>query len=383
MALLGFLIVVGLIVYLQGLVLGKPALSRIDYERTFSKTVCRVGESIEMVETIANRKPLPVPWLRLEAMLPSALSFARSGDTNVSEGAIYQNHTSLFTLPPLTRITRTHRILCGSRGIFPIETATMTGGDLFGLYASSRQVHLQMRMVIQPKMLGDGELPMSWKTWQGELAVRRWIVEDPFLMNGVREYAQGDPMNRIHWKASARTGQLQVHKSGYSADPRVIILLNVEDSETMWSVVTRPALIERQLSLAATCAATLIGQGMSAGFAHNADSQLGGEGQRLEPDYGPVHLNRLLEAMAAFEMKSRLPFHELLHLEAGREFREPVDYLLITTHRSAKVEEGIAELEKLGHRVGVTGLSGDSAARRPGGPFEDRRASARREEAVL
>jgi uncharacterized protein (DUF58 family) len=34
------------------------------------------------------------------------------------------------------------------------------------------------------------------------------IYEDPTRISGVREYVPGDPMNRIHWKASARTGQL-------------------------------------------------------------------------------------------------------------------------------------------------------------------------------
>ncbi len=384
MALLGLLLLAALIVLVQGWLLGKPALARLDYARSFSRYVCREGEQIEMVETLSNRKLLPVPWLRLEAMLPSALSFARSSDTNVSEGSIYQNHASLFTLPARTKITRTHRIVCRSRGIYPIESATMTGGDLLGLYTPSKKVELNMRMVIHPRLIADDELPISWKTWQGELSVRRWIVDDPFLITGVRQYAAGDPMNRIHWKASARTGQLQVHKNGYSADPRVMILLNVEDSESMWSVVTRPSLIERQLSLAATCAASLIGQGMAAGFAHNGNSQLGEEGCRLETDYGPVHLNRMMEAMAAFELKSRLPFHELLQLEAQREFREPIDYLLVTAHRSSKLEEAIAALEQLGHRVGVTGFtadapSGDRPAMRPA----QRREAARREEAVL
>ncbi|MCQ4086843.1 DUF58 domain-containing protein [Saccharibacillus sp. JS10] len=380
MALLGFIILVGLLVIVQGWVLGRPALARLDYRRHFSKYTCRAGEKIEMVETLSNRKWLPVPWVRLEAMLPSTLLFARSDDMNMSEGHIYQNHTSLFTLSPSTKLTRTHHILCQRRGIYPIDSVTMTGGDLFGLYTPSKKINLDTRLVIYPRLLGDGDLPISWKTWQGELAVRRWIVEDPFLITGVREYAGHDPMNRIHWKASARTGQLQVHKSGYSADPRVMVLLNVEDSETMWSVVTRTELIEQQLSLAATCVASLIGQGMSAGFAHNGDSQLEAA-ERIDMDYGPVHLNRMMEAMAAFELKSRLPFHQLLQHEEQREFREPIDYLLITSHRSEPLEQAIASLEKRGHRVGVTGFTVNGSDRSSSHSRFDRR-SQQAEEAI-
>lgn len=36
------------------------------------------------------------------------------------------------------------------------------------------------------------------------------MVEDPFAFAGMREYDGTDPMNRINWKASARSGNLMV-----------------------------------------------------------------------------------------------------------------------------------------------------------------------------
>src|SRR5204863_9822905 len=34
------------------------------------------------------------------------------------------------------------------------------------------------------------------------------LYEDPTRIGGVRPYEAGDPMNRVHWRATARTGQL-------------------------------------------------------------------------------------------------------------------------------------------------------------------------------
>lgn len=354
MGLIWLLISCAAVTWLQGVLLGRRALANLTYSRQLSAGTCHAGDRIEMVETIANRKRVPVPWLRLEAMLPSSLMFTRSKETSISRGSIYQNHTSLFTLPPRTRITRTYQVGCSGRGVFSMESVTMTGSDLFGIFMPSRTITLGERLVVYPQLLQESELPASWRTWQGELAVQRWIVDDPFLLTGVREYAPGDPMNRIHWKASARTGKLQVHRTGYSADPRAMICLNIEESESMWSVVTEPDRIEAALSCAATAAASLIRQGMAAGFGHNAYSvAVGEEGSRVEPAYGMQHLAALLEAMAAVELKARMPFHEFLALEAERETNESWDYLLVTAHVSDRIAEAIVRLEAMGHRVTV------------------------------
>lgn len=167
MAMLWLLLACGGVLVLQGLILGRGSLRRLTYERHFSTETCYVGDRIEMVEVIENGKMFPVPWLRLEAMLPSSLMFKRSRETSISEGNIYQNHTSLFMLRPRTRITRTHQIQCTRRGIYRMDSATMTGGDLFAVYTPSRQITLSKRLVVYPELLGDDRLPSSWKTWQG------------------------------------------------------------------------------------------------------------------------------------------------------------------------------------------------------------------------
>jgi uncharacterized protein (DUF58 family) len=43
----------------------------------------------------------------------------------------------------------------------------------------------------------------------GEIRLAHRLFEDPTRVSGVRPYQHGDPLNRIHWRATARTGQLQ------------------------------------------------------------------------------------------------------------------------------------------------------------------------------
>jgi hypothetical protein len=43
----------------------------------------------------------------------------------------------------------------------------------------------------------------------GEVSVARRLFEDPTRNAGVRPYQVGDPLQRVHWRATARTGELQ------------------------------------------------------------------------------------------------------------------------------------------------------------------------------
>lgn len=220
MALLWLVLVGGIVVVIHGVWFGRPALRKLKYSRQFSKLRCYAGDELEMVETISNEKRVSVPWLRLESMMPVSFVFRSGSGMDISQGEIYQNHKSIFTLKPFTRITRKHPFTCTQRGIYPLNTATMTGGDLFGVWRSTKPIPLQMSMVVYPSLVNAEDLPAIYQVWQGEVEVSRWIVEDPFLILGVRPYGAGDPMNRIHWKASARTGELQVYKQGWTADPQ-------------------------------------------------------------------------------------------------------------------------------------------------------------------
>lgn len=356
MELLWLVVVGSLIMVLHGVWLGRPVLRKLKYSRQFSKMRCYAGDTLEMIETISNEKRISVPWLRLEAMMPASFIFRIGSGMDISQGNIYQNHKSIFTLKPYNRITRTHPFVCSKRGVYRMETATMTGGDLFGVWRSSKPIPVQMSMIVYPSLVNMEDMPTIYQVWQGEVEVSRWIVEDPFLILGVRPYGAGDPMNRIHWKASARTGELQVYKQGWTADPQSWIVVNIQESADMWSVVTRPELIEQALRYAATAATDAIGRGLPAGFAHNGYRAGGGRDVlRIEPDYGTPHLEMLLEAMAETELKCLVPMEQFLQDEVrwGEEEQQPRSYLLITSYVSAGMQHEIIRLQEQGHRVTI------------------------------
>jgi Uncharacterized conserved protein (some members contain a von Willebrand factor type A (vWA) domain) len=181
-----------LLMLLQAIFFRRIGLVRIRYDRRLSARSCFQDDEIEMVETIENRKWLPVPWLRVESQIPAGLRFGSQANLDISSGSIYQNHKSLFSLMPYTRITRRHTVKCAKRGYYRAESVTMTAGDLFGFASTARRIELGFELIVYPKPLLPEEWDLPTHSWMGEAVVRRWIVDDPFLIAGTREYRYGD-----------------------------------------------------------------------------------------------------------------------------------------------------------------------------------------------
>ncbi|MDF9839160.1 MULTISPECIES: DUF58 domain-containing protein [unclassified Paenibacillus] len=333
----------------------RNALKKLSYSRYFSASAVYQGEQIEMVEEIVNRKLLPLPWLRLESSLARGLEFASQDNLGVSSGEIYQNHISLFYLRSYRHIRRRHQIRCTQRGLFRLESVTMTTGDLFGMSRNSKQFPLQLELLVYPQMMDIYELPLPVHSWLGELPVKRWIVEDPFLTAGTREYRPGDSLGAMNWKATARTGVMQVHQKDHTADVRLIICLNVENSDNMWRNITDTERIELGIRYAATVAEYADGHGLEIGLMSNG--RLDGETDAVNAAQAGSLLE-MLGLLARLQLDRTLPMSRLLELEAENSPSDR-DYLIISCHRGAELMHAAEELRLLGNGVAWLDIPGE------------------------
>ena len=85
------------------------------------------------------------------------------------------------------------------------------------------------------------------------------------MFRGIREYTTEDPMNRINWKASARSGSLMVNQHNSAVSGNVCILLDVED-ETVWKY---EEIHEEGIRLAAAVAESFLSRGIEVGLITN------------------------------------------------------------------------------------------------------------------
>lgn len=352
------LIITALIVFVQGKAYQWWGFRHVSYRRYFDVPACFQGEEVQLVEVISNRKAMPMPWLRLESLMHAGLRFQSQSNLDISSGELFQNHKSLFSLMPYTRITRKHKVLCLKRGCYDLQTATMTSGDLLGVFISYQTLYFdkETRLLVYPEPIPLEDIPLPSHSWQGDVSVRRWVVDDPFRISGVREYRYGDTMNAINWSATARAGRLQVHQRDFTADHRIMIYLNFEITENMWGAVTDPERIEKGISYAAALAETCIGRGIDTGFGCNGcviDQPK--EPVRLPPSGGDAHLTDLYETMAMLLIERTIGFAEFIEYDL-LQGTSNTDFILITSYVSDKMERQIERLRQNGNAVQIVML---------------------------
>lgn len=372
---LGYVFRLGLLVYAMYVFLGVLGLSRIWTRRwTANLSVSRVCpvDSVEMGETatielmVRNEGPGRVPWLLIEESLPLEAFRQQPPRLRVTGARI-----AVLTLRPGATHTLSYRIEFKLRGYYQIGPMLLESGDLFGLHRRYRIATDPQFVLVRPKVLPLEGYDLASRRPLGEVRLRHRLFEDPTRISGVRPYERGDPLNRIHWRATARTGLLHSKSYEPSCVAGATLLLDFHhDSFPSNRPIYAPDLARRMASqqtaipdvsavdaegpiveLAVTTVASLANAvhelGQQIGFISNgrdAAERVRQEGwrrqfrtramakatlvrrapnERLEPvsvetRRGSGQLDRILDTLARLELTDGLPFADLLLEVSGR-----------------------------------------------------------------
>jgi len=352
MSIAWFIVITFVIVILHIFIYSRWGLTRIDYARSFSERAVFEGDKIEMTDEISNNRILPIPWLRLEASMNKHLVFKKQSkhDSTIDHGSF---HRTLFSLMPYQKVRRKQSLTCTKRGLYRFKAVAITTGDIFGFGESFESFSSPAEIVVYPHLLKMEDIPLPVHSWLGDITVRRWIMEDPFLRSGVREYAYGDPMNEVNWKATARTNRLQVNQNEYTADHELMIYVNFNQTGDIWRPINDPDLMEKAISYAATIAEHTMANGIQTGFGCNGyhDDQEW-DSIRIEPENSNQQLTYIFETMARLKMDSKQSINTFLKEDID-DLRDGTDILLITAIMTDAIRENMSELEALGNAVEV------------------------------
>ena len=126
-----------------------------------------------------------------------------------------------------------YRIPTDQRGRFTIGPAVVGIADPFGLTARALPLGDTDEVVVRPRV--HDLRPVTGAPGQRRTrANRRTVVpvaalaHDEFL--ALREYAIGDDLRRIHWRSSARIGELMMREDESAWQPRTVLVLDNRSS---------------------------------------------------------------------------------------------------------------------------------------------------------
>lgn len=292
------------------------ALSKIEYRRSFGERRAFVGEIIDLHITVANRKLLPVNWLRIADRVPMALPL-EGIEVLASNVPTVGRIRMVFALRWFEQVQRRYRIQCTQRGFFPFGPVELEAGDIFGLFSRTLRIPSRQWFIVYPKVESLTDLGLPPKEPFGPAKAMRQLFDDPVRTVGVRDYHPEDDLRRVHWKATARRQALQSRIYEPSTAHNLVILLNVATLAKHWQGYI-PERMERVVSVAASIAAYADGQRWPVGILTNGVLPESDQAVKVLPGRSPAQLTRIMEALAAVSPVASKQIEELIREESPK-----------------------------------------------------------------
>lgn len=266
----------------------RRSLSRVTVERRLA-THAFTNEVVRAELTLTNHTWLPLAWLQVQDAVP--LELKDQADYRVA-----------LSLGARSSVTHAYTLFCKRRGYHTVGPLTLTTSDIFG-FVNARWEELQpATLIIYPAIVPLVRLGLPSHAPLGALRSRQRLLEDPTRLHGVRAYATGDSLRRVHWKASAHEDTLLVKKFQPSKETPATIVLDLNRT----AYVNRGFVGESEwaITVAASLASHLAGQRQAVGLVTNGWDALTQVTAAAIPQHtGQEHLMAVLSLLARVELQ--------------------------------------------------------------------------------
>ncbi|MFF1633783.1 DUF58 domain-containing protein [Leifsonia sp. NPDC058248] len=193
---------------------------RLTVTRSFHPDIVGVGEVATVVTTARNESPRPSPPAQWREFAPPAVSvqaaapFPRLGahQVNVTHGR--------------DTIVLRQDVRALHRGSHPVGPLIVSRTDPFGLAYAEYALGHPRQFVVTPRVssLPGGDLDIARSEGTEHELLRHSIPSADELI--AREYRPGDPLRRVHWRATARHDKLMVRQEERRSNPEAWLLFD-------------------------------------------------------------------------------------------------------------------------------------------------------------
>ena len=284
-----------------------PRIPRhLRYRYTYDTKLAEPGEKITYAGSLSNSWFFPAVYVSLAVLLPEGAAIA--GGKGNHQGYRMSlmphrssRHTLLFTLP--------------RRGVYRGGRFFLETGDFLGFKSHVDSDGIEGTITVMPKRCDEDKVIRTLGGYIGDVSVRRFIIEDPVLTVGYRDYTGREPMKKISWPHSARVGQLMVKNSDYTVDVNVAVVLNMASGTDEEK--------EKSFEILRTVCETLEEKRIPYQFMSNGDA-----GNRKE-GFGRKHISALMTSLGRSKLVAYNSFDTLID-RCIRERKNNRSYIIVT-----------------------------------------------------
>ncbi len=334
-----FVVYLGLLAIGGSYVLTRFGLADLEAGYRVDHRQGHVGDDLRTTYSISNASGLPKPWL--EVYNPTDLPVPLPGR---ALGLRPWAQRSWVAIVPLTR-----------RGTYRIEPMVVRTGDPFGFFEAAATVGRPTGVTVFPRIvpLPRWRLPNAYL--EGTHSAPERTLQTTPLATTVRPYAPGDSFNRIHWRTTARLGEIQVKEFDLeqTADVWIFVDLETRVHTGQGDVST----VEEAMRVAASIAHDA--------FLENRAVGLTTSGHRLvsiPADRGPRQRQKIMQLLAAVEDDGHMPLAEVL-LTGLPKLRRGMTAVVVTPSRERQWVRALTPLRGRGVTSAVVVLDAPSYER--------------------
>ena len=176
----------------------------VEAERICDIETAEIGDQVPVMIKLKHVGRFPITWVLVEDMLEN-----RSLMFKPPALAVKGQRLEVMKLKPGESKQLLYQLECNRRGYYQVGPLVLETGDMFGLNRRFRVLTDPMFLLIFPKIVSIESFDIASRRPIGEVVMTHRLFEDPTRIAGVRRYQDGDPLARVHWRATARTGKLQ------------------------------------------------------------------------------------------------------------------------------------------------------------------------------
>jgi uncharacterized protein (DUF58 family) len=310
----------------------------LDLRLAFGNSGVFEGEQGEIVETLTNRKLLPV--------FSGTIQFKTSCRLRIGESAPDHDYYRQDTISAFSfeEVIKRIPFTAERRGFYCIEDAQIVAVDLFFTAKLLRSFHASDEIYVYPNVKDTGRFQIDFKKVVGDVTARRNMVEDPFFFRGIRDYSPSDSIKKVNWNATARSGGLKVNEFHSTRSQEVMLLLDL-DGYNNWD---GQEIKEDVIRIAAMLAQRLVKNGIAVGLKTNAADIISGGIVEERCKGGFDHYFSLLRKMARLDTgKLTSAFGSILESLSGKG-SSSTQYILISYYSGAELIRRFTQLEAAG-----------------------------------
>ena len=203
------------------LAVGRP---RLTVTRSFEPETVEAGRPVRVTLAVLNSGGSASPESSWLDTVPHEVGETPSAELPVLGGSVLRAVTGAGNATELD-----YRLQPEHRGVYPIGPFVVVAQDPFGLVLRTAQVGEPTPLVVTPRITPLPEVPFGRAVADGSAAElqRHGILGDDDLIT--REYRPGDAKRRVHWRSTARFGELMVRQEEPRSNPCLLYTSDAAD----------------------------------------------------------------------------------------------------------------------------------------------------------